>query len=111
MEDDLEVVARAEDVLAHEPVVVGLGQCLGETLGAEAELAPQVDERVVGLDGEGTDHDALDQLVRIALHQHVVLERGRLAFVAVHREVAGEHVLGQERPLLAGAEPGAAAAA
>ena len=57
---------------------------------------------------DGDDH-ALDELVRVALDEHVVLERGRLALVAVHREVAREDVLRQERPLLPGAEAGAAA--
>ena len=69
---------------------------------AERELAPDVDERVVRLDRERGDDDALDDLVRVALEEHVVLERGRLALVAVHREVARVDALRQERPLLAG---------
>src|SRR4029079_14785706 len=103
--------AGPEDVLADEALLVGLGEPLPEPLGAETELAAQVDERVVALDRERRDDHALDQLVRVALDEHVVLERGGLALVAVDREVAREDVLRQEGPLLPGAEAGAAAAA
>ncbi len=110
VEDHVEVEAGPEDVPAEEAVLVRLGDGAAEPLVPQGELAPDVDERLMALDGECRDHDALDQLVRVALHEHVVLERGRLALVGVHGEVARVHVLGQERPLLAGAEPGAAPA-
>src|SRR5215207_6656658 len=110
MQHDLEVEAGAEDVLPDEALVVRVGDRLTEPLGTQTELTAQVDERGVALDRERRDDHALDHLVRIALDEHVVLEGGRLAFVAVHREVAREDILRQERPLLPGAEARAAAA-
>ena len=72
-----------------------------EPLVAERELAAQVDEREVALRPRTTAiDDALDELVRIALDEHAVLERRRLALVAVDHEVARERVRRQERPLL-----------
>ena len=90
---------RASAIACIEPVV------------AERELAAQVDERQVALDRVRRDHDALDELVRIALDEHAVLERRRLAFVGVDDEVARETTVGEERPLLPGREVRAAAAA
>ena len=110
VEDHVEIEARSEDVPAQEPALVRLVDGAPEPLVSQCELAPDVHERLMALDGERGDHDALDQLVRVSLDEHVVLERGRLALVGVHGEVARVHVLGQERPLLAGAEPGASSA-
>ena len=90
---------RASAIASRQPFV------------AERELTAQVDEREVALDRVRRDRDALDELVRIALDEHAVLERRRLAFVGVDHEVARERVGGQERPLLRGREARAAAAA
>ena len=110
--DDVEVEARAEDVLAEEALARARRRSRAiEPFVAERELAAQVDEREVALDRVRRDRDALDELVRIALDEHAVLERRRLAFVGVHHEVARERVGRQERPLLRGREAGAAAAA
>ena len=49
--------------------------------------------------------DSLDDLVRVALDQQVVLERRGLAFVPVDDEVGGGR-LSQHRPLPAGREAG-----
>ena len=84
---------------------------LRQPLVAERELAAHVDERDVALHRVRRDRDALDELVRIALEEHAVLERRRLAFVGVDDEVARERVGRQERPLLRGREARAAAAA
>ena len=110
MEDHVEVEAGSEDVAAEEPALVRLVDRAPQPLVPQCELAPDVHERLMALDGERGDDHALDQLVRIPLHEHVVLEGGRLPLVGVHGEVARVYVLGQERPLLAGAEPGAAPA-
>src|SRR6185503_9835434 len=56
------------------------------------------------------DEDALDELMRIALHEDSVLVRARLRLVAVDDEVAGEDTGRAEPPLDAGREAGAAAA-
>ena len=105
LQDDLEVESGAFDVLADEATRVRVGQRLRESFCTERELAAQVEEGVMRLDRVRRDHDPFDELMGVALDEHVVFEGGRLAFVAVHREVAREDVLGQERPLLAGAEP------
>ena len=97
--------------LPTKPRAYASANACAEALCAERELAAEVDERVVRLDRVRRDDDPFDELVGIALDEHVVFEGGRLAFVAVHREVAREDVLGQERPLLTGAEPRAAASA
>ena len=95
----------------RKPRAFAVGDRLGEPLVAERELAAQVDEREVALQRERGDGDALDELVRIALDEHAVLERRRLALVGVDHEVARERAGRQERPLLAGREARAAAAA
>ena len=88
-----------------------VGDGLDEAVVAERELAADVDEREVAADRVRRDDDALDELVRVALDEHAVLERRRFAFVAVHHEVAREDALREERPLLAAREVRAAAAA
>ena len=55
------------------------------------------------------DEAALDELVRIALHEQAVLVGAGLALVAVDHEVARELAGGHEAPLGAGGEAGAAA--
>jgi hypothetical protein len=109
VDDHLEIESRVLDVLAQEAVRVRVVDGLLEAFGAEPELTPDVDERVVRLDRVRRDRRALDDLVRITLDEHVVFERRRLTLVGVDREVAREDVLREERPLLARAEPGAAA--
>jgi hypothetical protein len=109
--DDLEVEARTEDVLAEVALRLRLRDRRHQPVVAERELAAAVDEREVALDRVRRDHDALEQLVRVALDEHPVLERRRFAFVTVDDEVAREAVLRQERPLLAGREVRTAAAA
>src|SRR2546421_7183654 len=108
VEDHVEVEAGSEDVPAEEPALVRLVYGAPEPLVPQGELAPDVHERLMALDRERGDDGALDQLVRVPLQEHVVLEGGRLPLVRVHGEVARVHTLGQERPLLAAAEPGAA---
>ena len=108
MDHEVERVARAEDVGARAPVGVGLVARLLQALEAEGELASAVDEGLLGSRRVGRDDGPLDDLVRVALDQHVVLERRRLALVAVHDEVGGRG-LAQHRPLAAGREAGAAA--
>ena len=76
------------------------------------DLTAQVDERVLAADGERADRDALDEHVRVGHHQRDVLAGARLGLVGVDDEVAGAAVgRRHERPLHAGGEPGAAAAA
>src|SRR5207249_9836006 len=64
---DVEIEARTEDVAAEEARAAGLGDRRLETLGAEGELAADVDIRGVTSDRVGRDDDALEQLVRVLL--------------------------------------------
>jgi hypothetical protein len=67
---------------------------------------------VLAVEGEAGDDHALDERVRVALHERAVLERARLALVGVAHDVDGlAGALRDERPLEPGGEPGAAAAA
>ena len=76
--------------VAEEALRLRVGDGLREPFVAERELAADVDERDVALHRVRRDGDALDELVRIALEEHAVLERRRLAFVGVDHEVARE---------------------
>src|SRR4029079_4662821 len=76
-----------------------------------AVLAADVDEGRRGADPEAHRDNALDQRVRVAQHDLAVLERAGLRLIGVHAQVGGLAVLGQERGLAPGREPGPAAAA
>ena len=74
-------------------------------------LATQVDERQVGADRIAGDSDAFDQLVRQLLHDVAIFEGARLALIGIADQVVRPDVLGDEAPLDAGGEAGAAAPA
>ena len=104
-------VLGAEDAVAQVAAVVGLADRRVEDLGLELVLAADEDERAVGARGHRADDAALDQQVRVLLHQQAVLERARLGLVRVAAEVLVHRALGQEAGLLAHREAGAAASA
>ena len=109
---DVAVEAAAEDVLAEVAGLVGLVDLGLEDLLHVVELAADVDVGDLRADGVAGDRAPLDQQVRVALHQHVILERARLALVGVAGDVLRlGRVLEDELPLQAGREAGAAAAA
>ena len=84
----------------------------GDGARSRVEAALEADERLDGADGEGGDHDALDDLVRVGAQQRPVLERARLALGAVAHDVAAGPGLGRDAgPLAAGREAAAPAAA
>ena len=111
MDDQLDLVPAVEDALAQVAGLVGLGHGPVEPVGHLRVLAADVDEGAVGPGGERRDHDALDELVRVLLHQLAVLERPRLGLVGVAAQVLVHLATGQEGDLLAHREAGAAAAA
>ena len=110
MHDDVAVEPGTEDVAAEEALGARVVDGARQPFVAERELAAHVYVRDVALHRVRRDRDAFDELVRIELDQHPVLERRRLAFVGVDHEVARERVGRQERPLLRGREAGAAPA-
>jgi hypothetical protein len=79
---------------------------------AVGQLAADVDVGLLHVVREAGDHHALDQLVRILMHDVAVLEGAGLGFVGVADEVDRLAALAvDERPLHAAGETGAAAAA
>ena len=92
---------------AERAVSVGVVAGLGETLEPERELPATEDEGAPDTDRVRRDRGPLDDLVWVTLDQQVVLERRRLALVAVHDEV-GRLRRAQHRPLAARRETGAA---
>ena len=112
VDDDFAGVARAEDVLAEEALGLRLGDGALEDLGAVDELAADVDEGLLGLDGPRGDRDAFQHLVRVLVDDLAVLVGAGLGFVGVDDEVGGlARLTVEELPLHAGREAGAAAAA
>ena len=110
--DDVAVEAGAHDVLADVALRVGLGELGLHHLLHVVELAADVDVGDLRADRPAADQAALEQQVRVALHQHVILERAGLALVGVAGDVLRQRrVLEDELPLHAGRESGAAAAA
>src|SRR5262245_7275094 len=110
VDDDLELEAGTEDVLADEAGRLGLAHGLPQALVAEQHLATDVDVGEVALDGVRGDDDAFEELVRVVLDDDPVLERARLALVRVDRQVDRLlRLLRQEAPLHAGREARAAA--
>src|SRR4051794_12733163 len=112
MNGDLEVEAGTEDVLAQVALGVGLLDRPHQPPVDVDDLPAKVDERVVAADRVRRDRDSLDQELRRREHQRDVLAGARLGLVRVHHEVTRSAVrLGQEAPLHAGREAGAAPAA
>ena len=110
VQDDVDGEVGAEDVLADVAGGVGVVEGLGDALLGQRHLAADVEERLGGADGVAGDEHALDELVRVLLHEEPVLVGAGLGLVAVHHEVARPHAGRAEAPLGAGGEAGAAAA-
>ena len=112
VDDDFAGVTRAEDVLAEETLGLRFGDRALENLRAVDELAANVDEGLLSLDGPRGDRDTLQHLVRIFINDLAILVGAGLGFVGVDDEVDGLARLSvEELPLHAGREAGAAAAA
>mmetsp|Transcript_3204 Transcript_3204/g.6113 ORF Transcript_3204/g.6113 Transcript_3204/m.6113 type:complete len:562 (+) Transcript_3204:1383-3068(+) len=112
---DVELVAGAAGVVAQHPGGVRLLDRRLHGLELVVELAAAVDVGRARAHREPGDEGALDQLVRLEAHDLAVLARSRLRLVGVDDDVRRAAVrrgaLGHERPLEAGGEPGATAAA
>src|SRR4029077_16475904 len=109
VDDQLQVAAAAEDVLAEVAGLVGFGDRGVEDVGLRVVLAADEDEGVAGAGGGRGGRDPLDQLMRVALHQLAVLEGTRLGLVGVAAEVLRHLAARQEGGLFAHREAGAAA--
>ena len=92
-------VAGAHRVLAEHPVRVGVRDRLLENLRRLRVLAADVDVGGVCPDGVAADRTALDQLVRVFLHQQPVFEGPGLRFVRIADQIDGlAGVLWDEAP-------------
>src|SRR5260370_40610973 len=111
MDVDVPIELGAEDAVAQESAAVCLVDgALEDTLHVE-ELAADVDVRDLGAYRKAGNRAALDQQMRVALHDQMVLERARLALVRVAGEVTGlAGLLVDKLPLHPGREAGAAPA-
>ena len=111
MDIDVAFESGAKDVLPEEPGGVGFGDRLLENVLDVVELAADIDVSDFRADRIAADRTAFDQQVRIALHQQVIFERPRFAFVGVTGDVARLDLLVDETPLQTGRKSRAAAAA
>ena len=112
LRDDLEFGVGAEDVLAEKALGVGVGDGLLHDFEQIAILAAQIDEAQLRADGQAGDDGAFNDGVGIVQKDQVVFAGAGLALVAIDQNVFGlGGLLGHERPLHAGREARAAAAA
>ncbi len=111
MNEHVAVEAGTENVLAEEPARVRLVDGALEDVLRVQEFAPYIDVGDFRADGVAADGATLDKQVRIALDEQVILERARLAFVGVARDIAGFDLLVDELPLHARRETRPAASA
>ena len=109
---DIEIEARAEDVLTEQAVFTSLGDGDLQTVDSQRVFSTDVNQTVGGADGIAADGHSLDDAVRVTFHDGTVHERTRVTFVSVADDV---HlialVLGAETPFHAGGETSTATAA
>ena len=101
--DDVDRKARVEDLRTDGTVRIRVVHGLLHPLEPEGELPADVDEGLADLQRVGGDEHPFEDLVRVVLDEHVVLERRRLRLVSVDHQV-GDGVLAEHRPLPSGRE-------
>ena len=107
---DIDTELRPHDVLADVPLGVGLVERLGEILLSGGHLASHIQEALAETERVAGDEAALDQLVRVTLHEKAILVGAGLGLVAVDHEVVRELAGRHEAPLDARREAGATTA-
>ena len=111
MNNQIQVVARAEDILAGETGALDLFCCLFQHSSAKRHFAANVNERGMRLNSERCDQRSFDDGVWIFLDQQPILECAGFAFVGVTNQILGFGIVfGDEAPLHAGGKSGAAPA-
>jgi hypothetical protein len=109
---DVAVETGPQHVPAEKSPRVGVVNRPLENVLDVQELTADVDVGDRRADGVAADRAPLDQEMRIALHQQMILERPRLAFVGVAGDVLGVgRLLVDELPFHPGRKAGAAPAA
>ena len=112
VDEQLEIEAAAEDVLAEQAGGLGFVDGAVEVARRVDVFAAQEDVAAVGLQRARGNQHAFHQQVRQLLHEHAVLPGVRLHLVRVAQQVADVQrlVLRHQAPLHAGGEARAAAA-
>ena len=90
---------------------LGLGDLFEQEKDQFGIFVADIEIGVGGLDDPRRDQHALDEAVRVLLEIIAVLERARLAFVAIDREQARRRFGAHQRPFAPGRKAGAAEAA
>ena len=108
----MEIEAAAEDIIAEQPGFLRLGNGGAQAAHGQRILRADVDIALVAAGGAAREHHALDDGVRVALHDGLIHERAGVALVTVadHVFLALRHPA-DALPLLARGEACAAAAA
>ncbi len=83
----IEIEARALDVLAEPPPFIRLGDGAVHNADYMTVFAANVNVAKASADGERRNQNALNQLVGIVLHEQAVFARSRFTFVGVHHDV------------------------
>ena len=84
----IETVARAEDVFAQQAPLVTLVDRPLDAFDRHRIFGADVDESLLGADGEAADDHPLDYVQRIALQHGAVHEGAGVAFVGIADEIA-----------------------
>ena len=112
MHIDFTVKTRSQDIRAQKVLRPRLCQRLLQDLRCVRELLTDVKVRQLSSHRETGDHHALDQLMRVLMHDVAVLEGARLRFIRVTNQVNRLRVRRRdEAPLHTGREPRTAASA
>ena len=115
MDVHLQVEVRAENALAEVAAGVAFSDCIAQSLDRHQILPADKNVGNIGTDGVGGEYHALDQLVRVALHQQAVFEGTRLHFIGVADQVLVAGCAGvaprNKAPFHAGWKAGTAATA
>jgi len=109
--DQFEVKARTEDVLAQQACCLGFFDSTAQVHGSGGVFATQEDIAAVGFQCTGTDQHAFDQQMGQLLHQHAVFPGIGFHFIGVTQQVTDVDgfVFRHQPPLHARGEARAAA--
>ena len=100
MGQQVEIKARPENVLPQVPARISFGKCRVHDIQHVPVFAANINEAVMRMNGSSRDHHALDELVRVHLHQRPILAGARLGFIRVANHILRfRRILWHERPL------------
>ena len=110
MHEDIAGVICSENVLTDEILIAGFLNRFLQDLRAVRKFTPNIDVGLLHVIRETRDHRALDQLMRILMHDVAILESARLGFIGIHDQIDRLAALTIDQPPLhATGKTGAAA--